>query len=173
MSVSSKPWRNIAQAEFDPLLQTKLFQIVPGEVLHVFTLVVGNHAPLRADGGGEGRGQRAGSGPGFDHGEPGNDRQLQQDVADILRKDDLAAALGIAQDVVQGRGQQIERAAEMAVDPGAPRFPDHIVVFEQPAVGVEFRAGLKAHQTVFVVAADQLDHFTCFGSCHGCSSGRG
>ena len=122
--------------------------------------VVGDHLPLRPDGAQQRTRQRPGSGPGLQHPGAGEDVALVHDLRGVLRVDHLRAARHRQHVVDQQRPQHQELIAVGRLDHAALRLPDHRVVRDRAAVGVELAAGAEHHRVVPALGVGELHAIT-------------
>ena len=122
--------------------------------------LVGRHPPLGPDRAQQRARQRTGAGAGLQHAGAGEDVALVHDLGGVLRVDHLRAARHRHHVVDQQRPQHQERVAVGGLDHAALRQPDHGVVGDRAAVGVELAAGGEHHRVVPTLGVGELDAIT-------------
>ena len=105
-------------------------------------------------------GQRPGSGAGLQHACAREDVTLVHDLRGVLRVDHLRTARHREHVIHQQRAQHQELVAVGGLDHAALGLPDHRVVRDCAAVGVELAAGTEQHRVVPAFGVGELHSIT-------------
>ncbi len=135
----------------------KRLHVAAGVLGVVGAHVVGDHLTFRTDGAQQRAGQRPGPGAGLQHPCAREDVALVHDLRGVFRVDHLSAARHREDVVHQQRAQHQELVAVGGLDHAAFGPPDHRVVRDRAAVGVELAAGAEHHRVVPAFGVGELN----------------